>query len=192
MAKWDGNGNLVTSRLDLKKLYLETYTDRLSHREIKSELRDIYHLKTQLWCSRLTTLEKIKTKDWSWEELHVVLSNLKNNKSPDPMGIVNEVFKPGNIGSDLELSLLYLFNSCKANQRIPKHMTFSNITSIHKNKGSRLSLEIDRGIFIQTILKKVLDKLIYFDLVNFIDLNMTDSNIGARRKRNIRDHLYIF
>lgn len=70
-------------------------------------------------------------------------------------------------------------------------MMLSNITSIHKNKGSRLSLENDRGIFIQTVLKKVLDKLIYAGNIDTIDQAMSDSNIGARKQRNIRDHLFI-
>ena len=70
-------------------------------------------------------------------------------------------------------------------------MTYSNITSIYKNKGSRLSLENDRGIFIQTTLKKILDQTIYSEVYEDIDKSMSDSNIGARKERNIRDHLFI-
>ena len=70
-------------------------------------------------------------------------------------------------------------------------MMLSNITSIHKNKGSRLSLENDRGIFIQTVLKEVLDKLFYAGNIDPIDQAMSDSNNGAWKQRNIRDHLFI-
>ena len=70
-------------------------------------------------------------------------------------------------------------------------MSYNNITSIYKKKGSRLLLENDRGIFIQNIFKKILDKLIYYDNVECIDAHMSDSNIGAREGRNIRDHLFI-
>ena len=49
----------------------------------------------------------------------------------------------------------------------------------------------DRGIFILTAMKKVLDKLIYLDNYNKTDEKMSDSNIGARKKRNIKDHLFI-
>ena len=48
-----------------------------------------------------------------------------------------------------------------------------------------------RGIFILTLFKKVLDKLIYFDNFKDIDARMSDSNIGARRNRNIKNHLFI-
>ena len=74
---------------------------------------------------------------------------------------------------------------------VPDYMTLSNITSIFKNKGSRHVLENDRGIFIQTTFKKILDKLIYEDVFKHIDINMSDSNIGGRKQRNIRDHLFV-
>ena len=79
----------------------------------------------------------------------------------------------------------------KERRKEPEFMTLSNITSIYKNKGSRLSIDNDRGIFIQTTLKKILDKLIYAENANSIDQNMSESNIGARKNRNIRDHLFI-
>ena len=61
MAKRDSHGNLITAPNLLKKLYLETYKDRLKNREIKSELADIYCLKTELWKCRLEELEGRKT-----------------------------------------------------------------------------------------------------------------------------------
>ena len=41
-AKLDKNGSLITSPNLLKKLYLDTYTDRLRNREIKPELLDFF------------------------------------------------------------------------------------------------------------------------------------------------------
>ena len=40
-------------------------------------------------------------------------------------------------------------------------------------------------------MKKILDKLIYYDKYKDIDKRMTDSNIGARRDRSIKNHLFI-
>ena len=74
---------------------------------------------------------------------------------------------------------------------IPIFITLSNITTIYKNKGSRLDLENDRGIFIISTIKKILNKLTYNNYYNDIDENMTDSNIGERRYRNIRNHRMI-
>ena len=40
-------------------------------------------------------------------------------------------------------------------------------------------------------MRTILDKLIYFDKIQEIDQNMSDSQIGARKNRNIRNHLFM-
>ena len=109
----------------------------------------------------------------------------------DPNRMINELFKEGYIGNDLKDSLISLLNGTKSNLLIPMLMTLANITTIYKRKGSRLDLNNDRGIFILTVMKKMLDKLIYFDKYQDIDEKMSDCNIGSRRNRNIKDHLLI-
>ena len=190
MAKHDKEGNLVTAPESLKKLYLQTYTERLSHREMKADYLDIYFLKSELWSSRLANIKKIKSPDWDMDQLDYVLRSLKNNKSMDPNGMINETFKEGCIGSDLKEALLIMFNKVKQKHIIPNQMTLENITTIHKS-GSRLDMNNDRGIFLLTVMKKMLDKLIYVDKYDGIDRNMSDCNIGSRKKRNIKDHLLI-
>ena len=83
-------------------------------------------------------------------------------------------------------ALIHLFSGTKKEQFIPLFMALSNITTIYKSKGSRFDLNNDRGIFILTVLNKILDKLIYLDNYSDLDQNMSDSNVGARRGRNIK------
>ena len=97
----------------------------------------------------------------------------------------------GCAGIDLEDSLLMLFNGMKDNVEFPEYILRQNITTIYKNKGSRLDMENDRGIFILSALKKILDMLIYLDKFESIDKNMSSRNIGARKGRNIKDQLFI-
>ena len=191
MAKKDKTGNFITSQEGIKNLYIEEYKSRLKNRNMKPELLELYWLKTELWLSRLKDIKKVKTNPWSIKDLEAILKALKNNKCMDPMGMRNEIFKDGYIGKDLKEAMLKLFNGTKENQVIPHIMTLANICTIFKNKGSRLELGNDRGIFILTIWKKILDKLIYVDKYKHIDRNMSDSNIGARKSRNIKDHLLI-
>ena len=82
-------------------------------------------------------------------------------------------------------------NQVKQSMQIPNNMQLSNITSIWKKKGSRLDMTNDRGIFVLTAVRKILDKLTYLDKYPDIETSMSGSNIGAIRKRNIRDHLFI-
>ena len=141
---------------------------------MSSELMDLFFLKTELWERRLTNLKLIKSPPWTLCNLEKALSSLKNNKTVDPIGMVNELFKKGCIGDDLLQALLILYNGMKNYQTIPHFVTLENITTIYKNKGSRMDLNNDRGIFILTVLKKILDKLIYFDNYDEIDRNMSD------------------
>ena len=41
------------------------------------------------------------------------------------------------------------------------------------------------------MLRKILDKLIFNDLYDDIDKAMSDSNIGARKNRNVKNHLFV-
>ena len=52
-------------------------------------------------------------------------------------------------------------------------------------------MDNDRGIFGLSVFKKIIDKLIYIEKYPLLDQNMSDSNIGARKKKNIRNHLFI-
>ena len=80
MAKKDRQGNLITSKAGLKKLYLDEYVDRLKHREIKSEYGDILILKNDLWSERLKSLKQCKSANWTVNDLDKVIRSLKRIK----------------------------------------------------------------------------------------------------------------
>ena len=88
IAKRDESGNLISGTEALKMLYLNTYKERLKHREIDPKFSDIYLLKTELWRNRLKIVEKVKSDSWSLACLDRVLSDLKNNKAADPTGVI--------------------------------------------------------------------------------------------------------
>ena len=88
------------------------------------------------------------------------------------------------------MGMLQLFNSMKTELHIPKMLQYANITTIWKKKGSRQDLNNDRGMFVVSVMRMILDSLIYQDKYNELDENMSDSNIGARKARNVRDHLF--
>ena len=39
--------------------------------------------------------------------------------------------------------------------------------------------------------RSILDKLVYNDIYSNVNASMSCSNIGARKNRNIRDHLFV-
>ena len=84
-----------------------------------------------------------------------------------------------------------LCNSVKTRQVYPSIFQPSNITSLYKNKGEKSDLNNDRGIFNVVKIRSILDKLVYNENYELIEKSMSSSNIGGRKKRNIRDHLFV-
>ena len=188
-AKKDKWGNLVTGKEALETLYIETYRERLKSHPISKDLQDLKDLKEYLFNLRVKYASKRISEDWKIEELEKVLKSLKNGKARDPHGHVYELYKYG--GNDLKNSLLKFLNLVKRTQIYPSILQASNITSFYKSKGDRANLENDRGVFIVVKLRSILDKLVYNDNYSIIDESMSCSNIGARKNRNIRDHLFV-
>ena len=65
------------------------------------------------------------------------------------------------------------------------------ITSFHKNKGSKRDLANDRGVFNLSKIRTILDQLIYEEEYENVDSFLSFANVGGRKKRNMRDHLFI-
>ena len=190
-AKLNNAGNLITQPKSIKALYIDTYKKRLEGQKFDAEMADLFGLKMELWELTLKQLQSKQTRSWSVQELEKVIKNLKNNKARDPNELVNEIFKSGVMGTSMKNALLHLLNEIKKEQIIPQIFKLANITSLYKKKGSRQCIDNDRGIFIVSILRMILDSLIYSDKFPLIDSNMSVSNIGARSQRNIRDHLFV-
>ena len=123
------------------------------------------------------------------DQLEAVLSNLKNGKATDPIGLVNELFMLKNIGTDLKESLLMLLNKIKDQFKEPEFMQLANITSLWKRKGPKSDIENERGIFILTVLRMIKDRMIYTDTRDVVE--MSDSQVGGRLEYSIRNHLFV-
>ena len=190
-AKLDTAGNLITAAEPLKNLYLRTYVHRLRQRQIKDDMLELQQLKTDLWEGRFQLSKSRKSEPWTLKDLEVVLKSLKLNQSRDPNEMINEIFRPPIIGKDLKLAILHLMNGIKENMKLPYFMQMSNITTISKPKSSKFDVNGERGIFILSIFRKIFDKLIYNDHYPPIDKSMSDSNIGARKEQNIKNHLFV-
>ena len=103
------------------------------------------------------------SKPWMMNDLEKVLKSLKKNKCRDPNGLVNEIFFTNTAGAHLKASMLNLFNEIKKNQIIPQFMKIANIASIYKGKGSMSDLKNERGIFLVSIYRAIIMKLLYND-----------------------------
>ena len=190
-AKKNAENKIISSQSDLKRLYLKTFQHRLRHRPIKDDLKNLEKLKEELCAKRIKIAIKNKSKCWDIKDLRDTLKALKKNKSRDAYGLINEIFKPQVAGEDLENLMLKMFNKMKKDITIPEFMNFVNIVCIYKGNGSKLDLQNERGIFIINVLKSIFMKMVWKDIYDTLDENMSDSNIGGRKSKGIRNHILI-
>ena len=187
----DKEGNLITSPYLIEKRSVEVFEERLRNRPMKEQLHDLRKDKEELCKLRLKLAGKKKTPPWSMKDLEVVLKYLKNDKSRDPYGYANELFKDNAAGSDLKLALLKLANRIKSEQYYPEALEICDISSIYKMRGNKSDFNSYRGIFRVPIFRTILDRLIYNDEYGTIDEALSDSNVGARKGRNVRDNIFV-
>ena len=74
-------------------------------------------------------------------------------------------------------------NRIKSEQIYPEALEIYDISSIYKSKGARNSFDSYRGIFRVPIFRAILDRLIYNDEYHNVDEQLSDSNVGARKKQ---------
>ena len=188
-AKKDITGQLVTNKDELEKLYVATYEERLQPNKVTDDMNELKSLKEYLFYMKYNIAGNKPTVDWETDDLEKALKTFKNNKARDEHGHIYELFKHG--GKHLKQSLLMFLNRVKTSQTYPSILQCSNITSIWKKKGCKSEMNNERGIFNVTKIRSILDKMIYNDFYNIIESNMSCSNIGGRKNRNIRDHLFV-
>ena len=188
-AVFDTLGDLVTTKNEIEKVTLEHYKKVLENRKIKEGLESFQKEREELCYKRLADAKNNITPDWTTENVKNVIKQLKKKKSCDPYGYSNELIQEG--GNDLLLSITKLMNNVKTQQVFPECLEPCNVTSLFKNKGSSKDLNNYRGIFRVTVFRNVLDKLIFDDEYENIDRNLTDSNVGGRKRRNIRDNIFV-
>ena len=155
-AKKDPFGNYVTAPSELAK----EYRGRLRTRPVRPDLGSLEQRKRRILIMKLKLAASKRGSPWSMSDLEKALKDLKNNKSRDPAGLINELFKMKVIGDDLKRSLLVMLNSLKYEQIITILMNYVNVSTVHK-KGSHLRLKNERGIFRVPVLQYKLMRMIY-------------------------------
>ena len=190
VAKKNHKGKIVSAPKDIKSLLAREYKDRLRKRPMRPDLLSLRKRRKRIFKLKLKLAQSRQTPDWKMSDLHLALSNLKLNKSRDPEGYLNEIFKEGVVGDNLRISLLMMTNKLKKQKLIPKMMNKVNVTTVPK-KGSRLLLTNERGIFRVSIIRCILMRLIYKTKYSKIDQNISDCQMGARKRKGCKNNIFI-
>ena len=189
VGKTNLKGQMITNPEELKDLYLETFKFRLRKRPVKPGYEDLLEKQEKLFNLRLEMAKKQKSPAWKMSDLEEAIQSLKAGKCRDPEGLIREIFKENVMGENLKKSMLILYNKIREEGKLPDFMRLTNISD--NIRGLMFSLESDRRIFLVSIVRTILMKMIYRRKYDVIDSNMSDSNIGARKRKNIRNHIFV-
>ena len=69
-------------------------------------------------------------------------------------------------------------------------MNCANITTVPK-KGSQIELRNERGIFRVSVIRSILMNLIYESKYPDIDNNMSECQMGGRRKKSCKNNIFL-
>ena len=117
------------------------------------------------------------------EELKDTVTKLKDKKSTGYDGIDNILLK--NIIDVIVDPLVHVFNLSLTNGIVPEGMKISKIIPIHK-KGDKEKVCNYRPISLLTSLSKLLEKIVYSRLLDFLNIHdiISNSQFGFRRKHS--------
>ena len=120
-AMMDRRGNVLTSEKAISERAIEVYEERLTNNDMKSHLTELETDTNKLCELRLEISKKNATDPWTMEDLKLALKQLHKDRSADPDGFINELFKEAVAGDDLLLAILKLMNKIKTTQKYPKN-----------------------------------------------------------------------
>ena len=192
VALKDDKGNMITSQEGIKNICLQEILKRLRHRDIRPDLFELKALKEELCKKRIEVVQNIKREPWILDDLDKILKSLQSKKCRDPQSLANDLFKCASAGSDLKLSILHMLNKTKDTLDIPEVITNVNIAIIPKAGTPSLhDIEKQRGIFLLSVFRTIIMKLLLQDEYEKVDTFMSDANAGGRKGRRAQDHLFI-
>ena len=179
---------MITRQEGIKNICLQEILKRLRHRDIRPDLIELKALKEELCKKRIEVVQNIKSEPWTLDDLDKIHKSLQSKKCRDPQGLANDLFKCASAGSDLKLSILHMLNKTKDTLDIPEVMTNVNIAIIPKAGTPSLhDIEKQRGIFLLSVFRTIIMKLLLQDEYEKVDTFMSDANAGGRKGRRAQD-----
>ena len=132
-AKRNHRGEIVSGPTEIKNVLSKEYKDRLRARPVRPDLISMKKRKHLIFRMKMKLAKSVKSPMWTMSDLEKALSDLKNGKSRDFDGFINEIFKKNIIGDDLKISFLDMFNKLRTHKMIPISLNFANITTVPKS-----------------------------------------------------------
>ena len=180
----DGSGKILEDEDSIKQRYQEFYTDLLQtpvSETLEGKQREIEINETFESILKIANYQDKRTIDI--QNIIDAVKQLKRRKAGDRDGWQNEMILEG--GTEMNYSILHMFNQILEDQKIPSQWKEMTIKSIHK-KGSKLLMENRRGLFLTNILSKLFERVL--ENVTREEIQMSQYQSGGQRKRGTCDN----
>ena len=139
--------------------------------------------------ARIKASEKVRSPDFSFDEIKHAVSELKTGRCMDPTGLIREVFKTASDG--FLLSVLEMVNFIKRSKVIPIEWGDIWIKTLKKKKGSHEKLKNYQGIFIVPILSIIFEKLLKNRMTPILKEHMSHFQNGGSKGKGVIDNLFL-
>ena len=169
--------------------YVKEFKTRLSHRVISPNLKEYEDTTHKLlsYCLEKTSNSNTK-QDFTTNEVTNAINKLSCGKAPGPDMFPSDVFR--HAGPVLIHAITEIMNVIKNKGEIPESWIEVVIVPLFKNKGSRKKLKNHRGVFLTSVLSKLMEKLIKYRIQNKLD-NISPYQFGAKSNRSTCDNIFI-
>ena len=94
----DIHDNEISDPLNIKQEYHREFQHRLRKRDVMPELERYESIQNKLCMARIKASEKVRSADFSFDEIKHAVSELKSGRCMDPTGLIREVFKTAGDG----------------------------------------------------------------------------------------------
>ena len=130
----DIHDNEISDPLNIKKEYHREFQYRLRKRDIMQELERYENIQNKLCIARIKASEKVRSSDFSLDEIKHAVSELITGRCVDPTYLIREDFKTA--GDGFLLSVLEMVNFIKRSKVILLEWVDIWIKTLKKKKGS--------------------------------------------------------
>ena len=183
------DGKTITGK-EVANCFIDNYEDTSSvyipserKKEVQAELN---HQKTN---SDAQTTPECVNKDFSLQELNDALESLKNNKSPGPDKITNEMLQ--HLGPIAKAKLLEIYNNSWKKGQVPQIWKEANMMPVHKPGKKRNEASSYRPISLTSCIGKTMERMINTRLSWYLESNniITPEQAGFRQHHSTEDQV---
>ena len=118
--------------------------------------------------------------DFTMEEIHESIKEIKTNKAPGPDGITNEMLKHGGVA--LKREIIQVCNEILfEREEQPNYWRMGEIISIFKGNGKKTQMKYQRGITLTSCILKLIERIIGNRIGPIFQENSTPLQGGGKK-----------